>query len=69
MSPTSFKMPTKYETLLLNHVFKTNLSTKKKNLKENYDIRQKKKKNTHCMQSINDEANNIIIRSRIVNAN
>ena len=42
---------------------------KKKNLKENYDIRQKKKKNTHCMQSINDEANNIIIRSRIVNAN
>ena len=69
MSPTSFKMATKYETLLLNHVFKTNLS-KKKNLKENYDIRQKKKKkNTHCMQSINDEANNIIIRSRIVNAN
>ena len=30
MSPTSFKMPTKYETLLLNHVFKTNLSKKKK---------------------------------------
>ena len=68
MSPTSFKMPTKYETLLLNHVFKTNLSKKKK-FKENYDIRPKKKKNTHCMQSINDEANNIIIRSRIVSAN
>ena len=67
MSPTSFKMPTKLETLLLNYVFKTNLSKKKKKLKENYDIRQKK--NTHCMQSINDEANNIIIRSRIVNAN
>ena len=31
--------------------------------------KKKKKKNTHCMQSINDEANNIIIRSRIVNAN
>ena len=29
---------------------------------------KKKKKNTHCMQSINDEANNIIIRSRIVSA-
>ena len=42
ISTIPIKMPTKYDTLLLIYVFKTNLS-KKKILKENYDTEQKKK--------------------------
>ena len=42
---TLLKMSTKYDTFLLIHVFKTNLSKIKiKKKKENYDTRAKKKK-------------------------
>ena len=50
-------MPTKYNTLLLIHVFKANLSKIKKK-KKNYDTRPKKRKEKTLshMQSACDEA-------------
>ena len=56
MSPTQYKIPTKYDNLLLIYIFKTDLSNFF--LKENYDTwhKKKKKKTSSHAHSTCDEA-------------